>query len=97
MRRGIDEERLREDFREPLFPSVSGLRLLSRPGGRQGSPHHAAAGVFPAAWQPCSTRSISGPVKKEDTPSEDSLDNCQTPSEALLLLLLLLLFLPGVC
>lgn len=62
--------------------SVSGLRLLSRSGGRQASPNGAAGGVFPAAWQSCSTRSISEPVKNENTPSEDSLDNCHTASEA---------------
>lgn len=75
--------------------SVSGLRLFSRSGGRQASPHDAAGDVVPA-WQPGSTRTISDPAKKEDTPSEDSLDNCQTLSKALLLLLLLL-FSPGVC
>lgn len=63
--------------------SVSGLRLLSRSGGRQASPNGAAGGVFPATWQSYSARSISEPVKKDNTPSEDSLDNCHTPSEAL--------------
>ncbi|TWW67399.1 Interferon regulatory factor 2 [Takifugu flavidus] len=56
-----------------------GLRLFSRPEGRPPRLRDAAEGEF-SAWQPCSTRTISEPTQKDDTPSEDSLDNCQLHS-----------------
>lgn len=67
--------------------SLSGLRLFSRSEARPPRLHDAAEGEF-SAWQPCSTITISEPTQKDDTPSEDSLDNCQLHSEALLLLVL---------
>lgn len=68
--------------------SLSGLRLFSISEGRPPHLHDAAEGEF-SVWQPRSTRTISEPTQKDGTPSEDSLDNCQLHSEALLLLVLL--------
>lgn len=68
--------------------SVSGLRLFSRAEGRRARLRDAAEGPF-SAWPPCSTRTLSHPTQKEDTPSEDSPDNCQAHSEPLVVLALL--------